>query len=141
MNACLYWLSKEGNSRKIAMMLFGIALIIRLMALLILPETHLSGNAKDSILGGAALILDGQFINNADYPMLAPPLTALFTASIQSLFGSDLLPVKLAQIVLDACMVVLVFYIGRNTIGHLSAALGAGLLTAYPFAVFVPLYK
>lgn len=140
MKSCLNWLDKESNGRNIALLLFGVALIVRLTALLILPEAHISSNAKNSILGGAALIQNGQFINNPDYPMFIPPLTAMFTAAIQSLFGDGLLPVKLVQIILDACTVVFVFYFGRQVVSHLAAALGAGLLTVYPFAVFVPLY-
>lgn len=140
MKALLIWLGNESKAHNIALLLFGVALIVRLTALVVLPEAHVSSNARESILGGAALIQDGQFINNPDYPMLVPPLTAIFTAAIQSLFGEGLLPIKLAQIVLDACMVVFVFHIGRLIFGHITALLGAGLLTVYPFAVFVPLF-
>jgi 4-amino-4-deoxy-L-arabinose transferase-like glycosyltransferase len=140
MNAVLYRLSGHENARRTSLLLFGIAFVVRLAGLLIFPETHLSGNAKESIIAGAALIRGGQFVGNADYPMLIPPLTALFTAAIQSLFGDGLLPVKIAQIILDACTVVIVFQIGSRTIGQLPAALGAAFLTVYPFSVFAPLY-
>jgi len=140
MSEVLYWLSKHGNARRTSLLLFGIAFVIRLAGLLVFPETHLSGNAKESIIAGAALIRSGQFVGNADYPMLIPPLTALFTAVVQSFFGDGLLAVKLAQIILDACTVVLVFQIGSRTIGQLPAALGAAFLTVYPFSVFAPLY-
>lgn len=136
----LYRLGNEHHARTVALILFSIALTARLAALFILPEAHLSGNAKESILAGADLIRNGQFINNPDYPMLIPPLVAIFTAALQTLFGDSLLPVKLAQVALDACLIVLVFYIGKWTVGQIPAALGAGLLTVYPFAVFVPLY-
>lgn len=140
MNSGLKWLARESNSGQIALLLFCIAMTVRLIALMVMPEAHVSSNARESILGGAALILDGQFIRNPDYPMLVPPLTALFTAAIQFVFGDNLIAIKLCQIVLDSCAVVLLFLIGREIFGHTCAVLGSGALTVYPFAVFVPLY-
>lgn len=137
---CVRWLATEANAGQIALLLFGAAIVVRLSALLLVPDAHVSSNARESILGGAALILDGSFVTNPDYPMLVPPLTAIFVAAIQSVFGEDLLYIKIFQIVMDSSVVVLLFFIGREIFGHLSAVLGASALTIYPFSVFVPLY-
>lgn len=140
MNILLDWLGDHRNRSRIFVIIFIVALATRLVALLAFPETHLSGNAVDSILQGAELIRTGQFLDNPDYPMLIPPLTALFTAAIQSIFGATLLPVKLAQVAMDAATVALVYWIGIRTLGQAVAAIGAAVVAVYPFSVFVPLY-
>lgn len=133
------WLGENANSGKVALLLFCAALAVRVIGLLVFPDAHISGNARD-ILGGAALIRNSQFIYNPDFPMLIPPLAALFVAGVQSLFGESLTAIKLVQIVLDASVVVIVFFAGKLIFSQLCGLLGSAILTVYPFAVFVPLY-
>lgn len=138
--ASIQWLFETGNRKKFIVLLFGFALLIRFAALAILPEAHLSTNAKNSIIRGAALIQNGEFIGNPDYPMLVPPLTAIFAAGIQSVFGNSLFPIKIAQIFMDACMVVIVFSLGRLILPYSVAVIGGLLVSIYPFTVFSSLY-
>lgn len=136
----IQWLFETTHRKKFIILLFGIALLVRFTALAILPEAHLSTNAKNSILRGATLIQNGEFIGNPDYPMLVPPLTAMFVAGIQSVFGNSLIPIKIAQIVMDAFMVVVVFSLGRIILPYAAAVVGSLLLSTYPFTVFSSIY-
>lgn len=134
-----HWLRQDENAGKVALLLFCLGLVIRALGLLVFPDAHISGNAKD-ILRGATLIRNGEFIYNPDFPMLIPPLAALFVAGVQALFGESLVAIKFVQILLDAGALVFLFYIGRHIFGHNCGVLGAAMTTVYPFAVFVPLY-
>jgi len=133
------WLTKEENTGKVALLLFIIGLAVRILGLVVFPDAHISGNAKD-ILAGADLIRQGQFIDNVDFPMLIPPLTALFVAGLQALFSDHLIVIKLAQVVLDATALIFFFIIGKHIFGHSCGVLGSAIVAVYPFAVFVPLY-
>ncbi len=139
-NKFLAWWGSKQNSRKIATIFFVTAICIRATALFIVPDAHVSSNAKESILAGAELIQQGEFINNPEYPMLVPPLTAIFVAAIHATLGEGLLQIKLAQIVLDATLVVLIFYLGVRLFGYATASLGTAIILVYPFSVFLPLY-
>lgn len=133
------WPGEPTNAGKVALLLFCVALVVRIVGLLVFPDANISGNARD-ILGGATLVRNGQFIFNPDFPMLIPPLTALFVAGVQSLLGEGLMAIKLVQIVIDAAVVVMVFFAGKLVFGQVCGLLGSAILTVYPFAVFVPLY-
>jgi 4-amino-4-deoxy-L-arabinose transferase-like glycosyltransferase len=138
--AGMEWLSDERHTRQLAWILFGLALVVRLTALALFPNTALSTNARNSIIAGASLILQGQFLANPDFPLLIPPLPALFMAGIQALFGDGLTAAKIAQVILDAWLVVVVFAIGRAAFPYAAAVLGALALTVYPVAVTVPIF-
>jgi 4-amino-4-deoxy-L-arabinose transferase-like glycosyltransferase len=138
--ACAEWLSDERHARQVAWIVFGLALIVRLTALGLLPNTALSVNARNSIIAGASLIRQGQFLANPDYPMLVPPLPALFMAGIQSIFDDGLMTVKVVQVILDAVLVAVVFAIGRAAVSYAAAVFGALALTVYPIAVAAPIF-
>ena len=134
------WLLDERHAHQVAWIVFGLALVVRLTALALFPNTALSVNARNSIIAGAALIRQGQFLANPDYPMLVPPLPALFVAGIQAIFGDWLISVKVIQVILDAMLVVVVLAIGRAAFSYAAAVLGAFALTVYPIAVTVPIF-
>jgi 4-amino-4-deoxy-L-arabinose transferase-like glycosyltransferase len=134
------WLLTESNRGKVGVLIFIMALTVRLIGFAIAPETNISTNARTAILNGADLIRSGDFIANPDYPLLIPPLTALFTALVQSVFGDSLFFVKLTQIVLDAACVWVLFRIGTMVLPHTAAVLGGMAIALYPFTAFTPLY-
>jgi len=134
------WLLDERHARQVAWIVFALALVVRLTALAVFPNTPLSVNARNSIIAGASLIHQGQFLANPDYPMLIPPLPALFMAGIQSIFGDGLMAVKIIQVILDAMLVAVIFAIGRAAFSYAAAVLAAFALTVYPVAITVPIY-
>ena len=134
------WVTDERHATTVAWLLFAIALLVRGAGLAILPNLHLSSNARESVIDAAELIRNGRFLWNPDYPMLIPPLTAMVLAGLQSVFGPGLLAIKILQVVLDAATVVVVFHIGRRSFTYPAAVWGSLALTVYPFTVFVPLY-
>ena len=103
------WPSCGVMNARTVWLIAGIALVVRLALLAIVPDAHISSNA-DNILLGADLIRSGNFVSNPDFPMYMPPLPALFVAAIQSVFGTSLMPVKLIQIAMDTAAVVLLLY-------------------------------
>jgi len=140
LGAGVQWVSDERNARRVAWMLFGLALTVRLTALALFPNTALSTNARNSIIAGASLIHEGNFISNPDFPLLIPPLPALFMATVQSVFGDGLMAVKIVQVILDAALVVIVFAIGRAAFPYPAVVLGAVGLAVYPVAITVPIF-
>ena len=104
------------------------------------PNANLSTNAIEAIINGATMIREGQFPSDPEFPLWVPPLTALFVAAIQSVFGDSLLPVKLAQVLLDGLMVLMVFGIGRMLVPYRAALLGALVVAVYPFGAMTPIY-
>ena len=128
------------RARAVAVALFTIALIVRLVGLALEPNAHLSANARESIIHGAELIRAGEFLRNPDYPLMVPPLVAMIMAGLQTVFGHGLLSTKILQILLDAATVVIVFLVGRRAFPYWTAVIAAAALTLYPFTVFVPLY-
>ncbi len=130
----------EERLRTHVLLLLGVALLVRLAFLAVVPNAHLSTNAIEAILNGATMIREGQFPSDPEFPLWVPPLTALFVAAIQSVFGDSLLPVKLAQVLLDGLMVLMVFGIGRMLVPYRAALLGALVVAVYPFGAMTPIY-
>ncbi|HEU5134573.1 MAG TPA: glycosyltransferase family 39 protein [Steroidobacteraceae bacterium] len=130
----------EERLRTHLLLLFGVALLARLALLAVIPNANLSTNAIEAIINGANMIRAGQFPSDPEFPLWVPPLTALFVAAIQSVFGESLLPVKLAQVLLDGFTVLMVFGIGRLLVPYRAALLGALVVAVYPFGAMTTIY-
>lgn len=134
------WFFDQRNAYKVALLLFAVAVVFRASILAMVPNANVSTNAAKAIIGGASLIRSGHFIANAEYPTLIPPLPAIVTAALQSVFGEGLLSTKLLQVVLDAVTVVILFYVGRLVFPYAVAGIGALLLAVYPYTAFTSAY-
>jgi 4-amino-4-deoxy-L-arabinose transferase-like glycosyltransferase len=130
----------NSNCRKVATFLFFISVAIRLVALWLLPEPHLSANASIAYLGGAHMLHEGEGFRDPAFPVFTPPLYALLITGGLSIFGDDQTPIKLAQVIADSLTTVVVYFIVLEVFTAMSALLSGLILTAYPFSVYATLY-
>ena len=120
--------------------LFLISLFIRLLALWMFPEPHLSSNARIAYLGGAHRLVEGDGFRDPSYPVFTPPLYAIFIAVSLYLFGDDQIPVKIAQAFADSLTVVIVYLITKHIFGRKTAFLSSAVLSIYPFSIYPVTY-
>ncbi|MGH7380637.1 MAG: glycosyltransferase family 39 protein [Candidatus Methylomirabilales bacterium] len=130
----------EHKSTKILLALFVLSLSIRLVALWILPPSHLGTNAEIAYLGGARLIVEGEGLSDPSYPVFTPPLYAIMIAGGLYLFGDDQTPIKIAQAIADSLTVVIVYLIAKDIFGHKTAFLSSAILSIYPFSIYPVTY-
>lgn len=120
--------------------LFCLSLVVRAVALWLFPVEHLSTNAEIAYLGGARMILDGSGIMNPKYPVFTPPLYAILIALGAAIFGDELLPITLVQIIADSGTTCIVFLIAKEILGQRVALLTGVFLVFYPFSIYAALY-
>ncbi len=120
--------------------LFVIALAVRLIALLLFPETHLGTNAQIAYLGGANILVRGKGFADPSYPVFTPPLYAIFLAVCNYGFGSPEFAVKVLQAFADSLTVVIAFLIADRIFGRPTALLSSILLIFYPFSIYPVTY-
>lgn len=125
---------------RVMVALFALSLVLRLLALWIVPTPHLSTNATTAYLGGSRLILEGEGFKDPLYPVFTPPLYAVSIAIGSFLFGTEQIPIKLFQIVLDSFTTVIVYAIIRELIGSRVAVLSGIGWGVYPFSIYATLY-
>jgi 4-amino-4-deoxy-L-arabinose transferase-like glycosyltransferase len=130
----------EDRQRTHVLLLLAVALFVRFALLAVIPNAHLSTNAIEAIINGATMIRDGHFPQDPEFPLWVPPLTALFVAGIQSVFGDSLMPVKIAQVLIDGSTVLIIFAIGRMFVPYRAALLGALVVAVYPFGAMTAVY-
>lgn len=114
----------------------GIAALVRFVALWLFPDIPLDDMANGAYLGGAHLLLYGNGFSDSSYPVLGPPLYAIFIALCSSLPGNEQMLVKIAQIIIDSLTVAIIYLIAREMFGLTAALLSAGIWAIYPFAVY-----
>ncbi|CAI4032536.1 Glycosyltransferase family 39 protein [Nitrospira tepida] len=117
--------------------LFLVAVIVRLAALWIVPAPPIDDSAQAAYLAGAHKLLHGEGFRDPSYPIYAPPLYGMFIAFLQSIFGEDLGPVKIVQVMVDSVTVILVFLIMREIFNARTGLLAAAVLAVYPFAIYL----
>ena len=130
----------EQKNTKILLALFVLSLSIRLVALWILPPSHLGTNAEIAYLGGARLIVEGEGFSDPSYPVFTPPLYSMFISANLYLFGDDQISVKISQALADSLTVVIVFLIIDITFGSTTALLSSVFLSVYPFLIYPVTY-
>ena len=114
----------------------AVALALRVALWWILPREALVSDEPE-YLGAAYWLANGRgFSFYAAWPWLRPPVYLLFLAPFLRLWGLNLLPIRLAQIVVSLSVPALVYLLGRESFGA-RVARTAGLLAALwlPFAV------
>lgn len=117
-----------------------LALVLRFGALVLVPEPHLSTNASISYLGGAHLLVEGIGLKDPSYPLFTPPFYAVVIAGLLELFGTDQLPTKILQIVLDVGTIFLIYLVVRDSFSHFIGLLASAMWAVYPFAIYATLY-
>ena len=65
------------------------AAAIRLLALWLVPEPHLSSNAMIAYLKGAQILLEGQGFSDFYFPVYTPPFYSMCIAMVTFLFGGE----------------------------------------------------
>lgn len=128
------------DHRKIATFLFILSVAIRLSALWLVPEPHLSANASIAYLGGAHMLHEGEGFRDPIFPVFTPPLYALLIAGGLSVFDDDQVPIKLAQVIADSFTTVVVYFVVLEVFTVMSALLSGLMWAVYPFSVYATLY-
>jgi len=124
-----------------SMLIFVVALAVRLLAFWFLPEPHLPYNAVYAYLSGAKLLLEGEGFLDASFPVYTPPLYSLSIALAASLFGGDgIVGIKVIQIVLDSLTAVIIYVLVRNLFDRVTGYVSAMIWALYPFAIYPTLY-
>lgn len=121
-----------------SLFVFGVAFLTRLIYLLQVGNTPAS-----ALLVGDAVTYDAWAVRIADGDWLGQgvfyqaPLYPYFLGVLYSIFGRDLLIVRLVQITLGAASCVLLMRAGRSFFNRTAVGLAAGLLLAvHPTAIF-----
>jgi hypothetical protein len=120
--------------------LFVLALVVRMVSWVALPDPALSTNASIAYLGGADLLVHGDGFRDPTYPIFTPPLYALFIAGGFVLFGNDKLPIKVMQVIVDGLMVVIIFFLIEKVFDRHVALLSSVAWAIYPFAIYPTIY-
>ena len=122
------------NYRNISILIFSLALIVRLV--LVLQHNDIP-KADAYVYDGLAVSLnhgDG-YVNKDGAPhSLYPPLYPLFLSIIYTLFGHSYVAVKVVQSIIGAFSCVLIFLIGKKMHSAILGILSAAISIAYlPF--------
>ena len=126
-------------STRIAIALFVVSLLFRLVAWWVLPAPALDTNATLAYLGGAQIITDGSGFRDPAYPLFTPPLYALTIAASWQLFGKTQIPIILSQILIDSVTTGLVYVIAVTIFGAMVGVTCGILLAIYPFSIYLSL--
>ncbi len=113
-----------------------LALALRLALWWLLPRDRLVSDEPEYLAAASWLARGRGFSFYAEWPWLRPPLYLLFLAPWVRYFGLDLVPIRLAQLVVSLSVPVLTYFLTRAALGR-RAAIAAGLVTALwlPLAV------
>jgi 4-amino-4-deoxy-L-arabinose transferase-like glycosyltransferase len=128
------------QSRKIIIVLFASALLLRLIAWYVLPVPIISTNASIAYLGGADILTNGNGFRDPSYPLFTPPLYAVVIAIGKSIFGDAEIPIKALQILCDSLVVVIVYALVLKMFSTRVALFSAATWAVYPFAIYPTIY-
>lgn len=123
--------------KKYLMLLFVLALVVRLACLVIVPPPPIDDSARAAYLAGAEKLVHGEGFRDPQFPVYTPPLYGMFIALCEYFFGDNLWLVKVVQIVIDAITVLLVGLIMRDVFDDLTGVLTAAIIAFYPFSIYL----
>lgn len=129
-----------GSTFRVICALFLMSLLLRSLALWLMPETHLSDNAVTAYLGAASLIRFGEGFFDASYPVFAPPLYAVLIAFAQMVLGGDEVPIKIVQVIVDSATTVTLFFLMRELVDARVALLSGATYAMFPYAIYATTY-
>lgn len=127
---------RSAEKRTIAWV-FVLAMVVRLAALVLIPAPPIDDSAQAAYLAGAQKLLTGEGFTDPTYPVYTPPLYGMFIAFWQSIFGENLGPVKVVQVIVDSVTVILIFFIMREIGNARTGLLAAAVLAVYPFSIYL----
>lgn len=120
-------------SCKMALIIFCLALIIRVVFVFAVPPGALETDAKDYDTLGWQLAQGKGYVNAAGRPTAyRPPVYPLFLGAIYSVFGHTLTGVRLAQALIGAGICVLTYFMTAATFNSKSAQLAGFWCSLYP---------
>jgi 4-amino-4-deoxy-L-arabinose transferase-like glycosyltransferase len=113
-----------------------VALALRLVLWWILPRANLVSDEPEYMAAASWLAQGRGFSFYDEWPWMRPPLYVAFLGSFLHLFGFNLAPIRLVQIVISLAVPVLVYLLARTMLGK-EVAFWAGLISAIwlPLAV------
>lgn len=117
-----------------------LAMVLRMLALFLVPEPHLSTNATIAYLGGAEMLVNGKGFGDPEYPLFTPPFYAICIALLQLAFGASHVAIQILQILLDVCTALLLYLLGRKLFSARIGLYAATMWACYPFAIYATLY-
>ena len=119
--------------RQKMMVIFSIALLIRIVFILTLQEGYYFADAPIYSAAASHLLEHGKFPEDYD----RAPLYPVFLAGVYGLLGEGIIIPRIVQAVLGACIAVLLAVIGKRA-GGPGIGIIAGILWAiYPMGVFI----
>ena len=124
---------------RIAIALFVVSVLFRLVAWWVVPPLQLDTNATLAYLGGAQILSDGNGFRDPSYPLFTPPLYAISIAASWQIFGKTQTPIILSQILIDSVTTVVVYLIGLMIFGAMAGVICGSLLAIYPFSIYLTL--
>lgn len=120
--------------------LLAVAFGLRMGAVVLAPEQHLSTNAEIAYLGGAHLLVEGKGFGDPSYPLFTPPLYAGIIAILIHLVGEDQLSIKVVQALADSFTVIVIYFLAREIFDSETALISAAIWAIYPFSIYATLY-
>ncbi len=121
--------------------IFAIAIALRVLGFVLLPEPPLPYNALFAYLKGAELLRNGAGFADPSFPVFTPPLYSMLLASVGSVPGESTFGIRIAQMVIDSLTAVLTCLLARELLTNARVATLAGIAWAmYPFAIYSTQY-
>lgn len=117
------------RERRSLLIILLVALALRLALWWIAPREQLISDEPEYLAAATWLGQGRGFSFYAEWPWLRPPLYLIFLAPFVRLFGLNLGPIRLVQIVISLAVPALTYLLGRTIFGRRVAFL-AGLLSA-----------
>lgn len=119
--------------RRTVMTIFVIALLSRGVFILTLQEGFYFPDSVDYSTAAVNLLAHGEFGTTYN----RPPMYPLFLAGVFALCGQSIRAIRIVQVVIGACLAVVIAVLARRTGGEGVGALAGMLWSIYPLGVFI----
>jgi 4-amino-4-deoxy-L-arabinose transferase-like glycosyltransferase len=119
--------------RRMVVSTFLLALLIRSVFIFTLQDGFYFPDSVDYSKAAVNLLAHGDFGESYQ----KSPIYPLFLASIYAVFGENIAAVRLVEVVLGACLAVIIAVIGRRIAGSVVGALAGLLWSIYPLGIFI----
>lgn len=124
------------TNRRAAIAVFAVALVLRIAPALVLPPERVVFPDSRHYMQFAENVARGEGYRDwAGDRAIRLPTYPLFLAAHRVVFGDALLPVQLTQAILGALTCLLLWRLGRRTVGERPALFAAGVTAVYPLLV------
>ncbi len=120
--------------------IFAIAIALRVLGFILLPEPPLPYNALFAYLKGAELLRSGASFGDPSFPVFTPPLYSLLLATVGSVSEASTHGIRIAQMVIDSVTAVLTCLLARELVSARVATFAGIAWALYPFAIYSTQY-